>query len=172
VPSLLQCEGHTGANVYKGMVGLFPIYDRADNGDETDPKTYRLPGVLNKETQRIDYDIPLAFFDCALDDGVTGHKDFHNGGGEAHPEWWGKTFFRHFPNHGFVGDIFTVNGTASPVMEVKRRKYRFRFLDASIARQYKFSLMSSTGGPKSSASLGYGGDELPKVIEVGIGFDF
>ena len=153
-------EGHTSDNVYKGMVGLFPIYDQADNGDETDPKTYRLPGVLNKETRRIDYDIPLAFFDCALDDGVTGHKDYHNGGGEAHPEWWGKTFFRHFPNHGFVGDIFTVNGTASPVMEVKRRKYRFRFLDASIARQYKFSLMSSTGGPKSSASLGYGGDEL------------
>jgi hypothetical protein len=153
-------EGHTGANVYKGMVGLFPIYDRADNGDETDPKTYRLPGVLNKETRRIDYDIPLAFYDCALDDGVTGHKDFHNGGGEAHPEWWGKTFFRHFPNHGFVGDIFTVNGTAFPVMEVKRRKYRFRFLCASIARQYKFTLMSSTGGPKSAASLGYGGDEL------------
>ena len=153
-------EGHTSDNVYKGMVGLFPIYDQADNGDETDPKTYRLPGVLNKETRRIDYDIPLAFYDCALDDGVTGHKDYHNGGGEAHPEWWGKTFFRHYVNHGFVGDIFTVNGTAFPVMEVKRRKYRFRFLCASIARQYKFTLMSSTGGPKSAASLGYGGDEL------------
>lgn len=31
-------------------------------------------------------------------------------------------FFRHFANHSFVGDIFTVNGTAYP-----RRKYRFRF---------------------------------------------
>ena len=52
------------------------------------------------------------------------------GNPRTHPEWWGKTFFKHFPNHGFVGDIFTVNGTAYPVLEVKRRKYRFRFLDA------------------------------------------
>ena len=59
-----------------------------------------------------------------------------------------------------MGDIFTVNGTAYPVMEVKRRKYRFRFLDASVARIYEFKLMSSTKGPKTAASLGYKGDEL------------
>ncbi len=96
------------------------------------------------------------------------HKDIHDGMGEfpaasnpkTHPEWWGKTFFKHFPNHGFVGDIFTVNGTAYPVLEVKRRKYRFRFLDASVARIYEFKLMTSTQGPKTAASLGYTGDEL------------
>ncbi|HSB79014.1 MAG TPA: multicopper oxidase domain-containing protein [Candidatus Methylomirabilis sp.] len=137
---------HTGANVYKGMVGLYPLYDPAlDSGDET--KGYRLPGI--RRTNRdgsfsVDYDIPLAFYDCALDDGVTPHQDFHNGCGEAHPEWWGKTFFRHFPNHGFVGDVFTVNGTAYPVLQVKRRKYRFRFLDASISRIYEFKLMQGT----------------------------
>ena len=59
-----------------------------------------------------------------------------------------------------MGDIFTVNGIAYPVMEVKRRKYRLRFLDASIARIYEFKLMSSTQGPKSAASLGFSGDEL------------
>ena len=32
--------------------------------------------------------------------------------GELRPEWGGKTFFRHYPNHGFVGDIFTVAGGA------------------------------------------------------------
>ena len=38
-------HGHTGANVYKGMVGLMPIYDpKLDNGDETDPNGLRLPG--------------------------------------------------------------------------------------------------------------------------------
>ncbi len=46
------------------------------------------------------------------------------------------------------------------MLEVKRRKYRFRFLDASISRIYEFKLMSSTQGPKSSVSLGYQGDEL------------
>ena len=163
---------HTGSNVYKGMVGLYPIYDPKndmDIGDET--QGLRLPGVRTNNadgTFDVDYDIPLAFYDCRLDDGVTIHKDIHDGMGEfpaagnprEHPEWWGKTFFKHFPNHGFVGDIFTVNGTAYPVLEVKRRKYRFRFLDASISRIYEFKLMTSTQGPKSAASLGYTGNDL------------
>jgi FtsP/CotA-like multicopper oxidase with cupredoxin domain len=163
---------HTGANVYKGMVGLYPIYDPKngmDMGDET--QGLRLPGVRTNNGDGsfdVKYDIPLAFYDCRLDDGVTIHKDFHDGIGEfplaknpkTHPEWWGKTFFKHFPNHGFVGDIFTVNGITTPVLNVDRRKYRFRFLDASVSRIYEFKLMSSTGGPKSSVSLGFGGDEL------------
>jgi FtsP/CotA-like multicopper oxidase with cupredoxin domain len=157
-------HSHTGANVYKGMVGLYPIYDPAQNkdmGDET--KGFRLPGVRTNNPDGsfdVEYDIPLALYDCRLDDGVTPHKDAHGGDGETHPEWWGKTFFRHFPNKGFVGDVFTVNGTAYPVLEVKRRKYRLRFLDASIARIYELKLMSSRGGPKSAASLGYKDDEL------------
>jgi FtsP/CotA-like multicopper oxidase with cupredoxin domain len=150
---------HTGANVYKGMAGIYPIYDPVnDSGDET--KGYRLPGVLNTRTGRVDYDIPLILYDCRLDDGNTPHKDWHNGCGELHPEWWGMSYFRHFPNHGFVGDLFTVNGTAYPVMNVDRRKYRFRFLDASISRIYELKLMSSTGGPKSALSLGLVGDAL------------
>src|SRR3954470_16468667 len=146
-------HGHTGANVYKGMVGLMPIYDpKLDRGDETDVNGLRLPGRRRDNRDGsfdVDYDIPLAFYDCRLDDGITPHKDFHNGNGETHPEWWGKTFFRHFPNHGFVGDVFTVNGTAYPVLEVKRRKYRLRFLDASIARIYEFKLMRSSRSPKA-----------------------
>jgi FtsP/CotA-like multicopper oxidase with cupredoxin domain len=134
---------HTGANVYKGLVGLYPIYDPAkDSGDER--FGLRLPGkrINNADgTFNVDYDIPLAFYDCRLDDGVTRHQDFHLGCKEAHPEWWGKTFFKHYPNQGFVGDVFTVNGKACPVLYVKRRKYRFRMLDASVARQYKFKLM-------------------------------
>src|SRR3954452_14612222 len=167
---------HTGSNVYKGMVGLYPIYDPYsygikgyDDGDET--TGLHLPGVRHDYEDgrfEVDYDVPLAFFDCRLDDGVTVHQDIHDTNNEfpdaknprTHPEWWGKTFFKHFPSHGFVGDIFTVNGTAYPVMEVKRRKYRFRMLDASVARIYEFKLMSSTNGPKSSASLGYKGDDL------------
>ena len=163
---------HTGSNVYKGMVGLYPIYDPEngmDMGDET--QGLRLPGVRKNRADGsfdVDYDIPLAFYDCRLDDGVTLHRDMHDLDGDfpaaknpaKHPEWWGKTFFKHFPNHGFVGDIFTVNGTAYPTLEVKRRKYRFRFLDASVARIYDFKLMSSTQGPKTAVSLGYSGDDL------------
>ena len=161
---------HTGDNVYKGLVGLYPIYDPvADTGDET--RGFRLPGMRTNNPDGsfdVEFDIPLAVYDCCLDDGVTTHKDIHDELGEfpdagnprTHPEWWGKTFYKHFPNHGFVGDIFTVNGVANPVLEVKRRKYRLRFLDASVARIYEFKLMSSTQGPKSAASLGLTGNEL------------
>jgi FtsP/CotA-like multicopper oxidase with cupredoxin domain len=172
----------TGSNVYKGMVGLYPIYDpkdysvagpgpvgKFDAGDER--QGLRLPGVRTDHPDGsfdVEYDIPLAFADFRLDDGVTTHQDIHDSQGEfpaannpaVHPEWWGKTFYKHFPNHGFVGDICTVNGTAFPVLTVKRRKYRFRFLDASIARVYDFKLMTSTKGPQTAASLGFGGDEL------------
>src|SRR3954447_3909722 len=157
-------HGHTGANVYKGQVGIMPLYDpKIDRGDETDPNGLRLPGRRTDNPDGsfdVDYDIPLVFYDTLLDDGVTPHKDAHNGSGETHPEWWGKTYCRHLPNHGFVGDIFTVNGKAYPVMEVKRRKYRLRFLNASISRVYEFKLMHSSRGPKAARDLGYSGDEL------------
>jgi FtsP/CotA-like multicopper oxidase with cupredoxin domain len=162
---------HTGANVYKGMVGLYPIYDpELDPGDES--KGLHLPGVRTDHPDGsfdVDYDIPLALFDVRLDDGVTVHHDIHDGefqeafgipGNRTHPEWWGRAFYKHFPNHGFVGDVFTVNGKAYPYMDVKRRKYRLRFLDASVARIYELALMTSTQGPRSAASLGLGGDEL------------
>ncbi|WP_260680751.1 multicopper oxidase family protein [Arthrobacter sp. KBS0703] len=163
---------HTGSNVYKGLVGLYPIYDPKNGTDMGDERQgLRLPGVRTNNPDGsfdVKYDIPLAFTDFRFDDGVTMHKDIHDVQGEfpaaknpaTHPEWWGKTFYKHFPNHGFVGDVCTVNGTAFPVLTVKRRKYRFRFLDASVSRIYEFKLMSSTLGPKSSASLGYEDDEL------------
>src|ERR671920_833191 len=163
----------TGSNVYKGLAGLYPIYDPKygmDMGDET--QGLKLPGVRTNNPDGsfdVAYDIPLAFSDFRLDDGVTTHHDIHDAevgaavGAQTpgtHPEWWGKTFYKHFPNHGFVGDIFTVNGTAYPVLTVDRRKYRFRFLDTSIARIYDFKLMTSTQGPKAAKDLGYAGDEL------------
>jgi FtsP/CotA-like multicopper oxidase with cupredoxin domain len=147
---------HTGPNVYKGMVGIAPHYDPIlDPGDETarfnkGSKALGLPGrrVNNADGSfNVKYDIPLALYDCVLDDGVTPHQDYHNGQGELHPEWWGKTFHRHYPNHGFVGDIFTVNGTAYPVMNVYRRKYRLRFLDCSVSRIYQLWLMRGTPVP-------------------------
>jgi FtsP/CotA-like multicopper oxidase with cupredoxin domain len=153
---------HTGANVYKGMVGLFPLYDPVlDPGDET--RGLRLPGVRTDNPDGsfdVAYDIPLVFYDCRLDDGVVPHQDFHDGCGESHPEWWGKTYFRHFPNSGFVGDVFTTNCTAYPVLRVKRRKYRFRMLSASISRCYDITFMSSRSAPRSAISMRYSGDEL------------
>jgi FtsP/CotA-like multicopper oxidase with cupredoxin domain len=145
---------HTGPNVYKGLVGLAPHYDpKIDNGDET--RGLRLPGVrINNGdgTFDVDFDIPMAFYDASLDDGVTSHQDEHTNPnpaicGAVHPEWWGQLFHKHYPNHGFVGDVFTINGVAFPTLVVKRRKYRFRWLDASVARQYDLSFRQGTPMP-------------------------
>ncbi|MBI5070450.1 MAG: multicopper oxidase domain-containing protein [Deltaproteobacteria bacterium] len=143
---------HTGPNVYKGMLGLMPHYDPAnannptgiDSGDER--TGLRLPGVRvdnGDGTFDVKYDVPMALYDCRMDDGVTPHEDAHTPlplCGLTHPESWGQLFLKHYPNHGFVGDIFTVNGVAYPVLHVERRRYRFRFLGASLARQYQLSL--------------------------------
>jgi len=143
---------HTGPNVYKGMLGLMPHFDPAtpnnptgiDGGDER--TGLRLPGVRvdNPDgTFDVKYDIFMAFYDCRMDDGVTPHQDQHTPlaiCGQTRPQWWGQLFLNHYPNHGFVGDIFTTNGVAYPVHTVERRKYRFRFLGASLARQYELSL--------------------------------
>jgi FtsP/CotA-like multicopper oxidase with cupredoxin domain len=159
---------HTGANVYKGMVGLYYLFDPVlDPGNER--YGLHLPGVPNASTGRVDYDIPLAFFDVAFDDGVTEHRDAHNGCGETHPEWWGKSYFRHFPNHGWVGDVFTTNCVAYPVLRVKRRKYRLRLLGASIARIYDFMFVTSSDGP---VPAGLDEDGIAAYANNPGGFDF
>ncbi len=147
----------TGSNVYKGMVGLFPIYDPdLDPGDERDAGIHGnalgLPGIKTVNDDGsfdVKYDIPMAFYDVALDDGVSMHDGMHTlpQNVSAHPEWWGKSFYQHFADTGLVGDIFTVNGTAFPVLEVAQRQYRFRFLDASVARIYELAMMTSDAGP-------------------------
>jgi FtsP/CotA-like multicopper oxidase with cupredoxin domain len=158
---------HTGANVYKGLVGLYPLYDpQLDPGDER--FGLRIPGVPNPITGRTDYDIPLAFYDVAMDDGTTPHRDAHNGCGEVKPQWWGNTYFRHLPNHGFVGDIFTTNCVAYPVLKVKRRKYRLRFLGASVSRIYDFSIQ--TDGKVVPAGLDADGEAA--YLTDSANFDF
>jgi FtsP/CotA-like multicopper oxidase with cupredoxin domain len=163
-------HGHTGANVYKGMAGLYPIYDPGvDDGREA-TSTLHLPGVRTDNADgsfNVDYDLPIVLHDVALDDGNTPHQDFHNGCGEVHPHNWGKNYFRHFPNLGFVGDVFCVNGKAYPTLTVKRRKYRLRFLDASISRQWDVVLMRSPTNQLTAAiDMGFPVDaDLPGELQ-------
>jgi hypothetical protein len=130
---------HTGANVYKGIVGLYPIYDPVlDPGDERlglrtagraehrhRPRRLRHPDrVLRRRDRRRRR---------------RGHRDAHNGCGEDASRVVGQALLPSLPNHGFVGDVFTTNCVAYPVLHVKRRKYRTRFLGASISRIYELS---------------------------------
>jgi FtsP/CotA-like multicopper oxidase with cupredoxin domain len=63
---------------------------------------------------------------------------------------------------GLWGDVITVNGRAWPVMKVKRRVYRFRILNASISRSYRFAL--DTGDPVTIVATD--GGLMPRARQV------
>ncbi|MFW5471486.1 multicopper oxidase family protein [Knoellia sp. CPCC 206435] len=77
---------------------------------------------------------------------------------------------------GLFGDVILVNGRPWPVMKVERRKYRFRILNASISRTYRWRLDSGeplvvigtdaglTAAPQSVPSLLHGNAERYEVI--------
>lgn len=71
-----------------------------------------------------DYDVPLIISDVAFDrDGQLLYDD--NDDSEA------------------FGDVILVNGRPWPVMQVERRKYRFRILDACVSRGFRLRLSSN-----------------------------
>jgi len=64
---------------------------------------------------------------------------------------------------GLWGDVILVNGVPWPVMKVQPRVYRFRILNASISRSYRFSL--SSGQPLHV--VGTDGGLMPVTQSVG-----
>jgi spore coat protein A, manganese oxidase len=63
---------------------------------------------------------------------------------------------------GLWGDVILVNGKPWPLMRVKRRVYRFRVLDGSISRSYRFAL--STGDPVTVVATD--GGLMPRARQV------
>ncbi|WP_104140729.1 multicopper oxidase family protein [Arthrobacter sp. ZGTC131] len=63
---------------------------------------------------------------------------------------------------GLWGDVILVNGAPWPVMKVQRRIYRFRILNASISRSYRFQL--STGDPVTMVATD--GGLMPSAQQV------
>jgi spore coat protein A, manganese oxidase len=57
----------------------------------------------------------------------------------------GQLIFDDRGESSLFGDVILVNGRPWPVMQVERRKYRFRLLNASVSRSYRWAL--STGDP-------------------------
>ena len=106
----------TGPNVYRGLAGFFLVFDELDTGEET--TGLRLPSGP--------FDVPLVLQD----------KRFASDG---------SLVFDALDHNGFLGDKFTVNGAIQPRFRVKRRKYRFRFLNGSNARFYLIVLANQNG---------------------------
>lgn len=112
----------TGRNVYMGLAGFYLIEDDVE-------QSLSLPGNPRFDDQR-EFDVPLVLQDRLI--GEDGSLIYPCDGDRA-------------VRQGVFGDVILVNGVPMPFLEVKRRKYRFRFLNGSNARVYSLAL--STGEP-------------------------
>ena len=74
----------------------------------------------------------------------------------------GTLFYDFLDHNGRLGDVFTVNGVVQPKHKVERRKYRFRFLNASGARIYEIRLSTR----QKMSIIGTDSWMLPRAIEV------
>ncbi len=135
----------TSQNVYKGNAAMFNLYSALDRGDETinDGVNLRLPsGSSNgKGWGNLDYDVNLMFNEKAFDS-------------------TGQLFMDIFQFDGFIGDVMCVNLTYRPFFQVERRKYRFRILNASVSRFFKYGL--SDGSPM--IQIANDGNLLPSPV--------
>jgi FtsP/CotA-like multicopper oxidase with cupredoxin domain len=132
----------TGPNVYRGMAGFYLLFDHIDSGDENDanPSALRLPSGVGV------YDIPLAIQDKQFDSG-------------------GYLTFDQFESKGQLGNKFLVNGKVQPFFQVKRRKYRFRLLDASLSRFYELYLTQG-GANQTFKYIANDGNLLPAPLTM------
>jgi FtsP/CotA-like multicopper oxidase with cupredoxin domain len=162
-PSTLWYHDHlldfTAQNVYRGLAGIFLVHDNPvldpresvdckkaliehtrDIGDETNAtgKALQLPSG--------DFDIPL----------VLQEKTFGLNG---------ELIYDVFNTDGFLGENFLVNGMVQPFLPVKRRKYRFRFLNASNARIYQLFLADKNGRSYPMTQIATEGGLLSRRVQ-------
>ena len=125
----------TAQNTYKGLVSFYTLFSDDINLDTDDETTgLRLPSG--------EYDIPMIFADKVFDPRT------------------GQLFFDLFNLDGILGDKYTVNGVIQPYLEVKRRKYRFRFLVGGPSRVYEFFLSNG----QSFIQISNDGNLLPRPL--------
>jgi len=139
----------TSQNVYKGNAAMFNIYSGLDRGNEAivDGVNLRLPSGTAKDWGNLDYDVNLMLADKAFDTD-------------------GQLTFDIFDFDGFLGDVMTVNLAFKPFFNVERRKYRFRILNASVARFFKLALVNGSGQAQPIVQIGNDGNLLPRPVEL------
>jgi spore coat protein A, manganese oxidase len=123
---------HTARNVYHGLASFYLVSDDHE-------ASLNLPSG--------DFDIPLLLQSKYFN--ADGSLNFPPG---DRPET--------APGEGVLGDTVLVNGAAWPYLEVQRRKYRFRFLNGSNAREFLLAL--STRQP--FVQIGTEGGLIPNPV--------
>lgn len=118
---------YTAENVQKGMFATCNFYSGPDRAREdlADGVNLQLPSGQRLPWGNTDFDVNLVISNPAFTQS-------------------GQNFFDIFDLEGFLGDLFAVNGVYAPYMEVLPRRYRFRLLNASMARFCKLLLAVKT----------------------------
>jgi len=135
----------TSQNVYKGIAAVFNLYSSLDRGNEgiNDGVNLQLPSGTAKDWGNLDYDVNIMLCDKACDQ-------------------YGQLAFDIFNFDGFLGDVMMANMAYKPYFYVERRKYRFRFLNASVARFFKLAL--SNRAPM--IQIANDGNLLPRAVQL------
>eukprot|EP00253_Pinus_taeda_P000730 PITA_00730 len=131
--------GLTRENLLAGLVGAYIIRNPAV---ETPLK---LPSGR-------EYDRSLLVFDKSFAKDGSIYMNSTGNNPSIHPQWQPEYF----------GDVIIVNGKAWPYLRVKRRKYRFRIINASNARFYRFALNNGL----SMTQIGSDSAYLPIPVRV------
>lgn len=131
----------TSQNVYKGLAGFYLLFNDKDTGNEL--TGFHLPTFP-------DYDIPLMLTD----------KVFNSCTGEL--------CFDLFNLDGILGDKFLVNGKIQPFFEVRKRRYRFRILNAGPSRFYELFLtdLNNLSARIPFWVISNDGNLLPRPVQV------
>ncbi len=102
-----------------GMNGMYIVYDKTDPGHEfATTGSLRLPGYYGIT------DFPVILVDHRFCPTANGRTEMVNAAG---------------------GDKFIVNGKIQPKLTVRRRKYRFRFLNTGPTQTYDITLIKPDG---------------------------
>jgi FtsP/CotA-like multicopper oxidase with cupredoxin domain len=144
IPSTLWYHDHamdvTGFNVSRGLAGFYLVFDDRElelilNGTLPAPGREALKCLDITDEAIIS---PLLGEPGENDEGF----DFGLALQDQHFNPDGSLSYDFLDHAGRIGNVFTVNGKAQPYFNVQRRKYRFRILNASNARNYQLRLSS------------------------------
>jgi FtsP/CotA-like multicopper oxidase with cupredoxin domain len=119
----------TAQNVYKGNAAMRNMYSALDRGKEDfdDGVNLRFPSGTALPWGNRDYDVNLLIADKAWD------RE-------------GQLWFNIFNHDGFIGDQVLTNLLWHPYFDVRARRYRFRILNASVSRLFRFALVHRVKG--------------------------
>jgi FtsP/CotA-like multicopper oxidase with cupredoxin domain len=144
----------TGAQVYRGLAGLFLVSDPEEDALGLPAGAGELLCVL--QDRRFDADNQLVYGDAG-DNGMRGR-------GRGRGRGMGGGMAQMAMMNGWLGDRMLVNGRIQPTFEVDRRTYRVRLLNGSNARFYK--LAWSDGSPMTVIGSDGGLLERPRTLRA------